>query len=247
MADPDAESATRPSFYVRWLSPGGYLGLHLVVGFVLALAAGLAFKSIADRVFGAPTTLAADAWAQEVVSSIRTPALTVIMSWASDVGSRWPLTVLSVAVGLTLMKVGAKRRLYAFAATMIGGPLLNLLLKEYFQRPRPSEIEPLVVAHGYSFPSGHSMGSMLFFGSLAYVVYVTMEGSRAARAAAVALCVLTVLVIGGSRIYLHVHYLSDVVAGFAAGLCWLAVCISGAVAWARWRNWRRARRAGRAA
>ena len=59
------------------------------------------------------------------------------------------------------------------------------------------------------------------------------------------LCVLVILCIGASRVYLGVHYLSDVLAGFAAGLCWVAVCLSGTEAWVRWRDWRR-KRAGAA-
>ena len=57
---------------------------------------------------------------------------------------------------------------------MTGGPLLNVLLKSHYQRPRPTAFDHLVEAGGFSFPSGHSMGSMLFFGTLAYVVYFTI-------------------------------------------------------------------------
>jgi membrane-associated phospholipid phosphatase len=242
MSETNVEGARRPSFYTRWLSAEGYLGLHLVIGFALALATFLLFQNIADEVFETQAVLAADARAQAIARTIASPLLTELMKWASLVGSSPFLSVLSVLVGVTLYKNQTKRRLYAFAATMIGGGLLNVLLKLYYQRPRPSEFPPLVTAHGHSFPSGHSMGSMLFFGSLAYVLYISLERSRAWRLAAVVLCILAAMIIGASRIYLGVHYFSDVVAGFTAGLCWIGVCLSGTEAWARWRDWRRARR-----
>lgn len=243
MADATDGREPRPGLFARWLSPDGYLGLHLVVGFVVAAAAGYLFDLVKDAVFSAPATLAADAWAERVVADARAPWLTAVMTAVTLVGNSSTLTALTVAVGVALYLNGSHRRLATLAATMIGGSLLNLLLKTHFQRPRPSELPRLVYAGGYSFPSGHSMGSMLFFGALAYVVYFSIEGRRALRVAAVVACALLVVLVGGSRVYLGVHYLSDVAAGFAGGLFWLAVCVSGTEAWVRLRDWRRARAA----
>lgn len=227
-------------FFERWLSPAGYLGLHLVVGFLVALAAGLLFDYIEDEVFEAPATLAADARAQQIAQAIQTPWLTALIRAVTVVGNPSTITVLTVVVVVVLLMRGSRRRLAMFLATMTGGPLLNTLLKMYYQRARPSG-PSLVHASGYSFPSGHSMGSMLFFGSLAYVVYFTTEWPRPVRLAAAALCLVLVVLVGGSRVYLGVHYLSDVVAGFAAGLCWIGVCLTAIEAWIRLRDWRRAR------
>ena len=234
-------AATRPSLYARWLSPEGYLGLHLVVGFLVAVLAGWGFGRIAGWVFGSETTLHADRWAQEVAARWRSPALTAFMRFVTHFGKLWVLTVLSLSVGGALLWARSHRRLYAFAATVVGGAILNPALKEVYRRARPSGIDWLGTAHGYSFPSGHAMGATLLFGSLAYVIYFSIDHSRRLRVLAVTLCGLLTLVIGMSRVYLGVHYLSDVVAGFAAGLCWLAVCLSGTEAWVRWRDWRRKR------
>lgn len=236
-------AATRPTVYARWLSPEGYLGLHLVVGFLVALLAGWAFGRIADWVFSSATTRAADRYAQEVAASWRTPGLTAFMRLMSLFGKMWVLAVIAVTVAAALLRARSHRRLYAFAATMVGGSLLNPALKAVFRRARPSGIVVLWSTQGYSFPSGHAMGAMLLFGSLAYVISFSIDHSRRLRALAVTLCVLMILSIGASRIYLGVHYLSDVVAGFAAGLCWLAVCLSGTEAWVRWSDWRRKRAA----
>lgn len=241
-----SEDRAKPTFYAKWLSPEGYVGLHLTVGFVLAVLTGILFSAIADEVFKAPTTLAVDAWAQDVANRMQSPTVTAIMRGASYIGNASTLTALTCAVAVVLAVQRSHRRMLAFLASMIGGSLLNVVLKTWFQRPRPTEVIPLATAGGFSFPSGHSMGSMLFFGSLAYVVYFSIEDKRTKfkrRVLAVTACAVTILIIGSSRIYLGVHYLSDVVAGFTAGLCWLGVCLSATEGWVRWRDWRRARSA----
>ena len=232
--------AERPSFYRRWLSPEGYLGLHLVVGFFLAVAAAVVFDYIEDLVFSSQEIRLADARAQLLARRIVSPRLTLIMQTISMFGTLPALTSLSLAVIAWLLKVKSHRRLYAFVAANAGGFILNQLLKLYFHRARPES--PLVMSHGFSFPSGHSMGAMCFFGSLAYVIYFTIERRRVWRIIAVLACGLAVLAMGASRIYLGVHYFTDVVAGYTAGLGWMAVCFSGTEAWVRWRDYRAARR-----
>jgi undecaprenyl-diphosphatase len=235
-----ASPAPRPSFYRRWLSPEGYLGLHLVIGMFLALATAVVFNYIEDRVFSTGDIRLADARAQLLARRVVSPRLTLIMQTISMFGTLPALVSLSLAVIAWLLKVKSHRRLYAFVATMAGGAVLNGLLKLYYHRARPDS--PLVLAHGFSFPSGHSMGAMCFFGSLAYVIYFTIETHPVWRIAAAIACGLAALAIGASRIYLGVHYFTDVVAGYAAGLFWMAVCFSGVEAWVRWRDYRAARR-----
>ncbi len=234
------ETAPRPSFYRRWLSPEGYLGLHLVIGFVVATLAFIAFDYVADKVFATPDIRKADLEAQMLARRLVSPRLTIIMQTISVFGTLPAQVSLSLAVIAWLRKVKSHRRLYAFVATMAGGAALNGLMKLYYHRARPDS--PLVLAHGYSFPSGHAMASVCFFGSLAYVVYFTVDRRRFHRLEAVIACGLAALAIGASRIYLGVHYFTDVVAGFAAGLAWMAVCFSGVEAWVRWTDYRASRR-----
>ena len=234
------EPAPRPSFYRRWLSPEGYLGLHLVIGFFVASACLIAFDFIADKVFATPDIRHVDAQAQMIARRLVSPRLTIIMQTISMFGTLPALVSLSLAVIAWLLKVKSHRRLYAFVATMAGGALLNGLMKLYYHRARPTS--SLVLAHGYSFPSGHAMGSICFFASLAYVIFFTIERRHVLRIVAAIACGLTVLAIGASRVYLGVHYFTDVVAGYAAGLAWLAVCFTGVEAWVRWSDYRAARR-----
>jgi undecaprenyl-diphosphatase len=236
VSEPTAE---RPSFYGRWLSPEGHLGRHLLIGLLVLLATAVAFDFITDKVFSTHDIRLADAHAQVVARRLMSPRMTAIMQTISMFGSGPALVSLSLAVIAWLLKVKSHRRLYAFVLSVAGGSLVNLLLKHYYHRARPSS--PLVLAHGYSFPSGHAMEAVCFYGSLAYVIHFTIERRRRLRTAAVLACGLAVLAIGASRIYLGVHYFTDVVAGYVAGLFWMAACFTGVEAWTRWRDYRCAR------
>lgn len=112
---------------------------------------------------------------------------------------------------------------------LLGAGLLNGLMKEVFQRVRPDQIDHLIEQGGHSFPSGHSMGSMIIYGGLLFVLirYIntrTKNGVLGKIALSVVLGLL-ILSIGLSRIYLGVHYPSDVIGGFSLGLSWLSLAI----------------------
>jgi Membrane-associated phospholipid phosphatase len=235
----------RREWYEKWFADEGLLGLHLTVGFIIALIAGVFFKLIADEVFEAPGIRTADAWAQAAANDIASPGLTRFMEVVTYVGNPVTLTILSLAIALLLYKEGSRRRLYTFSSIMGGGFLLNVLLKDAFHRTRPDLVQ-LIEAHGFSFPSGHSMGSMLFFGGLAYVLFFTAERHSIWRVIGVVVCFLASLLIGLSRVYLHVHFLSDVIAGFLAGLGWIGICVFGTESWIRIRDRRRKRKATQA-
>jgi undecaprenyl-diphosphatase len=228
----------RREWYEKWFADEGLLGLHLTIGFIVALGAGIFFKLIADKVFETPGIRSADAWAQAVANHIASPALTAIMRVVTCFGNQLTLIILSIAVAAILYAQHSHRRLYTFASIMAGGGLLNVLLKDVFHRARPALVQ-LIEARGFSFPSGHSMGSMLFFGGLAYVLYFTAERHTVWRFIAVIFCFLASVCIGLSRVYLHVHFLSDVIAGFVAALGWIGICVAGTEFWIRWRDRRR--------
>ena len=105
----------------------------------------------------------------------------------------------------------------------IGGVLLMLLLKQIFNRPRPL-IPLLEPVKGLSFPSGHAFMSMSFYGLLIFLVWENVS-SRFWKWVFTILLIIFILLIGFSRIYLSLHYLSDVVAGFSAGIIWLSLSI----------------------
>lgn len=105
----------------------------------------------------------------------------------------------------------------------LGSITLNLVLKYFFDRERP--MSPLVEASGLSFPSGHSMVAASFYGLLIYLVWQNVQDVRL-RNLLIVLLSIFVLLIGFSRVYLRVHYTTDVLAGFAAGFLWVIVGIT---------------------
>jgi undecaprenyl-diphosphatase len=134
----------------------------------------------------------------------------------------------ATAVGVTL---SLARRCRADAVFLLvalaGSQLVTWSLKLGFARARPSWQEPLATASSFSFPSGHALGALVVYGALAGVVVRHLTAGRA-RAAWLAATTLVVLAVGASRVYLGVHYLSDVLAGYAAGLA-LLLLVAGAV------------------
>lgn len=110
-----------------------------------------------------------------------------------------------------------------FAVAVVGSSGFNLLLKWIFHRARPN-IHPLIAETGYSFPSGHSMVSLAFYGMLAYFLVLFLKNRTTKKITIIAFSFL-IFLIGISRIYLGVHYPSDVIAGFSAGGVWLIVCL----------------------
>jgi undecaprenyl-diphosphatase len=103
------------------------------------------------------------------------------------------------------------------SAVAITDSILNRILKLIFARVRPDDVVPLIQQGGYAFPSGHSVTSMAFYGLLLFLVQTRMEDRKKANAISVVL-ILLIALIGPSRIYLGVHYPTDVLAGWAAGI-----------------------------
>lgn len=113
-----------------------------------------------------------------------------------------------------------KRQIIQLVMVVSASFLLNYLLKQFFQRPRPSLVH-LDYVISYSFPSGHTQATFTLCGILAYIIWKTKRSFITKLAITIALLFYACL-IGISRIYLHVHYLSDVVAGACAALCWIS-------------------------
>ena len=134
------------------------------------------------------------------------------------------LTALSVFAILAIAHVGRKRLALAWLLTLVGSGLAIEALKEVFERPRPVWDQPFAIEKSFSYPSGHACGSTVGYGMLAYCVALRWTAWRRRVGLVVGLAAW-VLLIGFSRIYLGVHYLSDVLAGYALGLAWLALCI----------------------
>lgn len=152
-----------------------------------------------------------------VVQNLRADWLTPVMVAFSDLVTA-PSVILITLVLAAL--VPGKRIAPLCILNMTGAMLLNRALKLMFQRPRPDVALRLVDIGGYSFPSGHSMAAMAFFGLLIWMVWRSVKDPRRRTLLCIVLGTAIVLV-GFSRIYLGVHYLTDVLAGFAVSFLWL--------------------------
>ena len=202
--------------------PKSYLGLHASIGLVLAALSTWAFFAIADEVPERGWMVRADAAVTAWLQTHGTELGESIFVWISFLGAQVLATLLLI-VAVTLLVRRDWRQLAVLAVTCGGGALLNVALKQAFHRTRPSFASEFAVT-SWSFPSGHAMDSLIGYGLLAYWLSARLPRARTPiLAGAVALIIL----IGYARIYLGVHYLSDVIAGYAAGLIWLSVCITG--------------------
>lgn len=205
------------------LSPEGVLGLHLTIGSVALIGSAWLFGGVAeDLITGDPLTIV-DALISEWFRSHATPSSTVRMELVSSAASAAAVLGLSAAASIVMLW---KRRWYALLALVLvvpGGIFLNLMLKIAFARARPGWGS--VDLFGYSFPSGHTMMATLLYGALG-VFFVVAVKSWWSRAITAALVLTLICAVGFSRIYLGAHYFSDVVAAFAAGAAWLAICLT---------------------
>jgi len=212
-----------------------YLGLHLTIGFVISLAGLWLFGAITEDVIHHDPLTRFDTVLLEWLHGHATPTGYAMFHAITLLGSPVTLTVLALGMGLVL---AARRQwilLGGWLAAFAGGGLLDAVLKLEIRRPRPPYAAAFLQHYSWSFPSGHAMGSLIGYGMLAYVLGVLWIHRRSAQIPLVLGAALLILAIGFSRLYLGVHYFSDVVGGYAAGLLWLSACISGLEV-ARW--WR---------
>lgn len=155
-------------------------------------------------------------------SSGRVTGAAVIIT---NLGSALAQIALALSVGGYLYyRLRNTKEAVILICNLSGSWLLNSMLKEIFKRSRP-DIQHLVYAGGYSFPSGHAMVSASFYGMLGYLIWRNLRKRTKPSWYVIVLTVILIFLIGISRIYLGVHFASDVAAGFAAGGAWLIACI----------------------
>ena len=198
------------------------VALIVVVGAVVTAWAGDSFLDLAELVHAKSTMLQnTDAGIHDWAVSRRTAGATEFFIAMTIIGGPVSLAVI-VAIVLAVLLFKRRFRWAGYVlVTCAGGAVLNLELKRYFARARPDVAEMLRLAHGYSFPSGHAMGSTVTFGALAYIAF-RIARTWKWKAGALAFAITMVVSVALSRVYLGAHWISDVGAGVAAGLIWVA-------------------------
>ncbi len=183
---------------------------------LVLLAAALVFLYLLSEV-GEGEIMKLDELAYRLfVEKLRSDPLTSVMEGFTGLLSIPVLLVMTLIVTAFAPGKAPGRCVAANLACVL---VLNVVLKQIVQRPRPDGFR-LIAETGYSFPSGHSMVSMAFFGLLVWMIWV-YEKDRLMRNVWCVLMGLVIVMVGVSRIYLGVHYASDVLAGFCVSLVWL--------------------------
>ncbi|MEJ1221369.1 phosphatase PAP2 family protein [Sediminicola sp. 1XM1-17] len=160
----------------------------------------------------------------QFIISYRNPVLTQYFKIVTEVGDvHGYLIVLGISVILSAFIFKKWKYIAQISLVLLLATLSNVMLKRFIDRARPG-IEHLVVVKTLSYPSGHAMSAMAFYGFLIYLVY-RIKMNKFLKTALYLFLVLLILSIGISRIYLGVHFPSDIAGGFIAGLIWVVFCI----------------------
>ncbi len=193
------------------------------IGIVVSIAAAVFFIALALAVVRASPIVTLDLWVSEQVSRIQTQPLTVVMTAITNVLSPITAPIVTFVLLLWFLLQHHWQKIFLILLGLGGGLAIEMFFKVVIARPRPP-LE-LVLATDYSFPSGHATLATIFFGLLVHLFADQMSSSRA-RIFFIVFNVIAILLVGLSRIYLEVHWLSDVVAGFLLGAGWLAAVIA---------------------
>lgn len=212
-------------FVAARLSPEEATGLHMTVGLLLMIGAAWLFGGIAEDVVSGDEITLLDVELARWLHRHATPGLTRVMLFITHWHGMAGAAVMALLLAAYFYVRKQPYWLLAELFVVPGGMLLNVLLKYVFQRARPSFEEPLLTLSTYSFPSGHTANAALLYGLIGCWLW-TRHGGFGARAAIVASACTMVALVGFTRMYLGVHYLSDVLAAAAAGAAWLAVCVT---------------------
>lgn len=134
------------------------------------------------------------------------------------------ILVLIVALIILSLKRDWKSSLWYILTVLLGASILNSLVKNSFQRIRPA-LTHLIEQDGFSFPSGHAMGAVIYFGALTYLFYYYSHRSPKNKLMLISLTIIFALLMGISRLYLGVHYPSDILGGYSLGSAFLILAI----------------------
>lgn len=199
------------------------LNAQLLWAFLISVISLIGFSLMAI-VISLKDILAFDRVIMSFIQGLETPSLTAIMKFFTLMGSFKMIALIAIIVIIFLYIVLKHRsELILFTIVIIGARILNRFLKEFFQRTRP-DFHRLIEIGGYSFPSGHAMNAMAAFGILTFLLWRHIL-SRRGRTFLIVLSSLFILMTGISRIYLGVHYPSDIIAGYLASGFWVAMAI----------------------
>jgi undecaprenyl-diphosphatase len=213
----------------RRAARSGFLESAVLVALLLIAGAIWAFVEVADEVIEGES-LAFDEALLRAFRRPDDPSQPIGPAWllriAEDLTALGGVAVISLVTVTTVGYLALRKKWGATAlvvASVGGGAIMSTLLKNWFERPRPTAVAHLIEVHSLSFPSGHSMLSAVTYLTLGSLLSRTTSDWRI-KTYILALAVLLAGVIGTTRVFLGVHYPTDVLAGWCAGISWALLC-----------------------
>jgi undecaprenyl-diphosphatase len=217
-------------------APLAYLLGYLALGFALIIGAASLFAEIAENLGDGRKLGELDQLFSDTVQTALSPGAFRAFAWLTHLGDPLALAGLGLAGAGFLLWQRHYGLCIGWALALGGNAVLNPLLKRIFERARPVHDDLRAFAEGWSFPSGHASGSVVAYGMLAYLaVRLLPERWSAARLPVLLLATAVAFTVCASRVFVQVHFATDVLAGIASGSAWLAVCI-GALEFRRYRQ-----------
>lgn len=210
----------------RWQRDPRAGALVVVAGFALA-----GFLALLAAVMLAPSFERFDLSVSTTIRSWQIPGFDGLAVFMTHLGDFWPMTALTAVASIALYSAGRRTSAVTMALAVMSGSAFGWLMKLLVQRLRPVfDMVSIPIPRSYSFPSGHALTSLLFFGSLVILIMLHVKELKRALLLS-SLCVFAALSISLSRVYVGVHYLGDVVASWLLGIAWLALVVLVSAQW----------------
>jgi undecaprenyl-diphosphatase len=200
------------------------VGIFLILGVLVAVVGTLAFAELGEHVRQG-STQTFDVAVLRWMDAHHTPALTALAVELTYLGTGTVVLMIVGVSALFLWHTAHRHSARLLLAAVAGNIILNGVLKLYFDRPRPSVFIWQAPVTSSSFPSGHAMSATVCYGTVAYLV-ARLQKHHWSRVLTLTGAVILILAVCTTRLYLGVHYPSDVLAGIVVGLAWAGFCMA---------------------
>ena len=197
---------------------------HRYFAGIVAVIATLVFALITTDVVNNGALTLADARINQWLHAHSSPGYTTFFLFISKLHENLSVAIVTLVLSACLWSKRLRYRALFMVIAVGGGIILNVFLKLIFARARPHFEDPILTLKTFSFPSGHTTGATVFYGSLCVLV-ISRVRYGSVRVVAILTAFIMIALVGFSRMYLGVHYLSDVMAGVSEGVAWVALSV----------------------
>jgi len=207
------------------LTPDQKFGLYLTIGIIISFIFMYFFFQIVESLLNQESLIHSDLRIIHLLNVLRTPLVNKLMLFITYLGEGSVVFLGCFLIIILLLLTKRKNYAIALAISVLGGELFVWILKIVFHRQRPPVLTALLSESSFSFPSGHAFVAIAFYGLLTYFIFRESK-NKLQKGLSIIFGIIIILSIGFSRIYLGVHWPSDVLASYASGAAWLAALIT---------------------